>query len=297
MNFGVVYPQTELEHDPVAIRDYAQAAEGLGFSHILAYEHVLGANPDRPGGWQGPYTHQHAFMEPFVLFSFLAGQTQKIGFVTGILILPQRQTVLAAKQAACLDVLCDGRLRLGVGLGWNEVEFTALNQEFHNRGRRIEEQIEVMRLLWMHPLVDYHGKWHEIPDAGLNPMPRARSIPVWLGGHADPVLKRVAQMGDGWMPNYRAPDDAAPALEKLDQYLASAGRARIKPDLPGEAQFGVEARIPYGEGNPDVWHTLIKGWQNYSATHILFNTMGAGLSSAQEHIHAIHQIAHEVGLA
>ena len=173
MNFGVVYPQTELEHDPVAIRDYAQAAEGLGFSHILAYEHVLGANPDRPGGWQGPYTHQHAFMEPFVLFSFLAGQTQKIGFATGILILPQRQTVLAAKQAACLDVLCGGRLRLGVGLGWNEVEFTALNQEFHNRGRRIEEQIEVMRLLWMHPLVDYHGKWHEIPDAGLNPMPRS----------------------------------------------------------------------------------------------------------------------------
>ena len=158
MNVGVVYPQTELGQDPTAIRDYAQTAEGLGFSHIVAYEHVLGANPDRPGGWQGPYTHQHAFMEPFVLFSFLAGQTHKIGFTTGILILPQRQAVLVAKQAACLDVLSGGRLRLGVGLGWNEVEYTALNQEFHNRGRRIEEQIEVMRRLWKNPLVDFQGQ-------------------------------------------------------------------------------------------------------------------------------------------
>jgi probable F420-dependent oxidoreductase len=293
MNFGVVYPQTELEPNPVAIRDYAQAAEGLGFSHILAYEHVLGANPERPGGWQGPYTFQHAFMEPFVLFSYLAGQTRKIGFATGILILPQRQTVLAAKQAACLDVLCGGRLRLGVGLGWNAVEFTALNQEFRNRGKRIEEQIEVMRLLWKNPLLDYNGKWHEIPDAGLNPMPQARSIPIWFGGHADPVLKRAAQLGDGWMPNYRDPEAAEPALAKLDLYLASAGRSRINM---GEGQFGVEARIPYGDGNPNAWQILIKGWQKHGVSHISFNTMGAGLTSAQGHIHAIEQIAHTVGL-
>ena len=296
MNYGVVYPQTELGQDPTAIRDYAQAAEGLGFSHILAYEHVLGANPNRPGGWQGPYTHQHAFMEPFVLFSFLAGLTQKIGFTTGILILPQRQTVLAAKQAACLDVLCSGRLRLGVGLGWNEVEFTALNQEFHNRGRRIEEQVEVMRLLWKNSLVDFEGKWHRILDAGLNPMPLARSIPVWFGGHADAVLERAARLGDGWMPNYRLPADAEPALEKIDQYLARAGRVRNKPGQSEEAGFGVEARIPYGEGSPHEWKRLITGWQNIGVSHISFNTMGAGLNTASDHIHAIQRIAQAIGL-
>jgi probable F420-dependent oxidoreductase len=296
MNYGVVYPQTELGQDPTAIRDYAQTAEELGFSHILAYEHVLGANPERPGGWQGPYTHLHAFIEPFVLFSFLAGQTHKIGFTTGILILPQRQTVLAAKQAACLDVLCGGRLRLGIGLGWNEVEYIALNQEFHNRGRRIEEQVEVMRLLWKNPLVDFEGKWHQIPDAGLNPMPKARSIPVWFGGHADLVLDRAARLGDGWMPNYRSPADAAPALEKIDLYLERAGRVRRNPGQSGEAGFGVEARIPYGDGNPDSWRLLVDDWQKIGVSHISFNTMGAGLDSAGDHIRAIERIAQAVGI-
>jgi probable F420-dependent oxidoreductase len=296
MKFGVVYPQTELGQDPTAIRDYAQTAEGLGFSHILAYEHVLGANPDRPGGWQGPYTHQHTFMEPFVLFSFLAGQTEKIGFTTGILILPQRQTVLVAKQAACLDVLCSGRLRLGVGLGWNKIEYIALGQEFHTRGRRIEEQVEVMRLLWKNSLVDFDGKWHRISDAGLNPMPLARSIPVWFGGHAEQVLQRAARLGDGWMPNYRSPVDAQPALDMLDEYLVRAGRDRIKPGMSDQAGFGLEARIPYGEGNPDEWQRLIDGWNNIGASHISFNTMGAGLNAASDHIRAIQRIAQAVGV-
>ena len=296
MNYGVVYPQTELGQDPTAIRDYAQAAEELGFSHILAYDHVLGANADRPGGWQGPYTHQHAFLEPFVLFSFLAGHTRKIGFATGILILPQRQTVLVAKQAACLDVLCGSRLRLGVGLGWNEVEYIALNQEFHNRGRRIEEQVEVMRLLWENPLVNFEGKWHHIKDSGLNPMPLRRAIPVWFGGRADPVLERAAQLGNGWMSNYRSPADAMPALEKIDQYLERAGRARIKPGQSGETGFGVETRIPYGEGNPDEWRTLVYGWQSIGVSHISFNTMGAGLNAANDHIRALQRIAQAVGV-
>jgi probable F420-dependent oxidoreductase len=296
MRFGVVYPQTDIAQDPIAIRDYAQAAEELGFSHILAYEHVLGVNPIRPAGWQGPYTHQHAFMEPFVLFSFLAGLTRRISFTTGVLILPQRQTVLAAKQAACLDVLCGDRLRLGVGLGWNEVEYTALNQEFHNRGRRIEEQIEVMRLLWKQSLVKYEGRWHQIPDAGLNPLPLRRSIPIWFGGHADRALERAAKIGDGWMPSYRRPEDAEPALAKIDLYLANAGKARLKPGLPEKTGFGVEARISYDDGNPDAWLGLVHRWQQHGASHISFNTMGAGLSATQDHIRAIRQIAQVVGI-
>jgi len=208
LKIGVVYPQTEYGSDPGAIKEYAQTVETLGFTHIVAYDHVLGVNPDRPGGWKGPYTYQSTFQEPFILFSFMAGFTRRIQFTTSIIILPQRQTALVAKQAANLDVLSGGRLRLGVGLGWNQVEYEALNQDFHTRGRRIEEQVTVMRALWTQPLVTFKGRWHDIPDAGLNPLPIQRPIPVWFGGQADPVLQRTARMGDGWMPNHRNPDDA-----------------------------------------------------------------------------------------
>lgn len=164
MEFGVVFPQTEFGNDPAAVKAYAQTAESLGFSHILAYDHVLGANPDRPGGWRGPYTFRSPFHEILMLFSFMAAVTERIRFVTGILILPQRETALVAKQTATLDVLSGGRLRLGVGLGWNEVEYIALNQNFRTRGRRVEEQVELLRRLWTEPLVTFEGRWHTIPD-------------------------------------------------------------------------------------------------------------------------------------
>ena len=169
MKIGVVFPQTEFGSDPGAIKAYAQTAESLGFTHILSYDHVLGANPDRPGGWSGPYTHESAFHEPFVLYSYMAALTEKIEFVTGILILPQRETVLVAKQAAALDVLSNGRLRLGVGTGWNKVEYIALKQDFHTRGQRQEEQIELMRLLWTQELVTFLGRWHTIPTLASIP--------------------------------------------------------------------------------------------------------------------------------
>src|SRR5512137_2052178 len=204
MQIGLVFPQTEIGNDPAAIRDYAQTAEGLGFSHLLAYEHVLGANPQRPGGWSGPYTYQTPFHEVFVLFGYLAALTQRLELVSGILILPQRQTVLAAKQAASLDVLSGGRLRLGVGLGWNEVEYAALNENFHNRGRRIEEQVALLRRLWTEPLVTFNGEWHTIPDAGLNPLPVQQPIPVWFGGSAEAALERIARLADGWIINQRS---------------------------------------------------------------------------------------------
>ena len=288
MNIGVVFPQTEFGHDPVAVRDYAQTIEGLGFNHLAAYDHVLGANPDRPGGWQGPYTYQSHFLEPFVLFSYMAAATQKIVFATNIIILPQRQTALVAKQAATLDVLSGGRLRLGVGLGWNEVEYTTLNEDFHTRGQRMEEQVEVLRRLWTEPLVTFSGKWHTIPDAGINPLPVQRPIPVWFGGTAEPALRRAARGGDGWMSNYRSPRDAQPAVERLYRYLKQAGR--------DPQQFGFEARLPYGEGNPGRWEALIREWQALGATTFSINTMGVGFDSPTAHLNAVKTFAKAIAL-
>ena len=283
MHIGLVYPQTEYPADPAAVRDYAQTAEALGFSHLLAYDHVLGANPDRPGGWTGPYTYQTPFMEPFVLFSHMAAVTTHLGFATGILILPQRETALVAKQAATLDVLCGGRLRLGIGTGWNEVEYVALGQDFHTRGRRQEEQIEVLRALWTQELVTFKGRWHDIPDAGLNPLPVQRPIPLWFGGHADVVLRRLARLGDGWMPGFRTAAAAAETLATLDGYLAAAGRSR--------ADIGLEPRLHWGDGDLDALGRTLAGWRAAGATHVSLNTMGAGFDTASGHLAAIRSFA------
>ena len=286
LNFGVIYPQTEYPPDPAAVRDFAQTVEGLGFAHVVAYDHVLGANPERPGGWKGPYTHQSAFLEPFVVYSFMAACTTRLGFLTGILILPQRQTALVAKQAATLDVLSGGRLRIGVGLGWNEVEYAALGKDFHDRGRRIEEQLQVLRRLWTEALVTFHGRDHHIDDAGLNPLPRQRPIPIWFGGRDDRVLRRAARYGEGWIPNFRSAADARPALEKLGAHLGEQGRS-----LSG---FGLEARIPYRDGDPAAWLSAIEAWRQVGATHIGLNTMGAGLAAAADHLAAVRKFAEAV---
>lgn len=283
MKYGVVYPQTEFPSDPMAIRDFAQAAEDLGYDHLLAYDHLLGANPDREGGWSGPYTYTDPFQEPLVLFSYLAGLTEHLSFVSGIIILPQRETVLFAKQATTLDVLCQGRLRLGVALGWNEVEYISQNKDFHNRGVRIEEQVQVLRKLWTEELVTFEGRWHTIPDAGLNPLPVQRPIPLWFGGHADPVLRRVAASSDGWLPNYRAAEDGVEALARLKKYLAEAGRTM--------EDIGIEPRLRYEDGDPSTWRELAEGWASAGATHLTMITMGAGFSTPQEHIQAITRYA------
>ena len=288
MKIGVVFPQTEIGNDPAAIRDYAQTAEGLGFSHVLAYDHVLGANPQRTGGWSGPYTYLTPFHEVFVLFGYLAAVTQRLGLATGIIILPQRQTALVAKQAASLDVLSGGRLRLGVGLGWNEVEYTALNENFHNRGKRMDEQVELMRRLWTEPLVDFQGKWHTIPDAGLNPLPIQRPIPIWFGGNAEAALRRLARLGDGWIALHRRAAEARPALAMLERFLEEAGRSR--------SQVGLEVRISYETGDPKAWETALREWLAEGATHISFNSMGSGFTTPQEHIQAIRKFAQVAGL-
>ncbi|MCA9995889.1 MAG: LLM class F420-dependent oxidoreductase [Anaerolineales bacterium] len=283
MQIGVVYPQTEFASDPTAIRDYAQAVEAMGYEFVLAYDHVLGANPDRPGGWSGPYTHESAFMEPFVLFSFMAGATSKLGFATGILILPQRETALVAKQAATLDVLCNGRFRLGIGVGWNPVEYAALNQNFHTRGRRVNEQIQLLRELWTKRLVTFSGEWHNIPDAGLLPMPVQQPIPIWMGGHADAVLRRIAQMGDGWMPGFREAYQARELLDKLDGFLAENGRSLT--------DIGIEPRLHYGDGDLDRLGKTAVGWREAGATHLSINTMDAGCTTPDDHIAALRRFA------
>lgn len=285
MQIGLVYPQTEYPTDPAAVRDYAQAAEALGYSHVLAYDHILGANPDRPGGWNGPYTYRDPFMEPFLLFTYMAAVAPRLGFITGILILPQRETTLVAKQAAVLDVLCDGRFRLGVGTGWNEVEYTAAGYDFHTRGKRQEEQVELLKLLWTQELVTFKGRFHDIPDAGLNPLPVQRPIPVWFGGHADAVLRRVARLGDGWLPGFRTAEAAASHLDTLDRYLAEHDR--------GRADIGIEPRLHWGNGDLDALGRALEGWRAAGATHISLNTMGSGFRTAEEHLNAIRQFSGE----
>lgn len=279
MQFGAVFPQTEFQPDRFALSDYAQTVAGLGYTYILAYDHVLGASPDRPGGWSGPYTHQSAFLEPFALFAYFAAVAPQLGFATGILILPQRQTALVAKQAATLDILCSGKLRLGVGLGWNPVEYEALGMDFHNRGKRIEEQVQVLRRLWTSELVDFSGRWHTISRAGLNPLPVQRPIPIWFGGSSPAVIDRIARLGDGWMVRSPDPQAAAPVITRIRQQMAALGR--------DPAQLGVEVRLPYGSGNLDDLHQLVEDWRTIGATHISLNTLSAHLSSPQEHLQAL----------
>src|SRR5947209_8871183 len=217
MRLGVVFPQTEIGSDPVVIRDYAQAAESAGYDHLLVFDHVLGGKLERFDklGRRPPYTDESPFHEVFVLFGYLGACTQRLELVTGIVILPQRQTALVAKQAAAVDVLSGGRLRLGVGVGWNPVEFEALGEDFKTRGRRVEEQVEVMRALWTNELVTFTGKYHRLSDAGINPLPVQRPIPIWMGGESEVVQRRMARIADGWMPHFRPGAPAQAVVDRL----------------------------------------------------------------------------------
>jgi len=289
MHIGVVFPQSEIGNDPVAIRDFAQAVEGMGYSHIALFDHVIGADPASRPGWKPLYTHRHAFHEPFVLFGFLAGVTKTLGFVTSIMILPQRQTALVAKQAAEVDLLTGGRLRLGVGNGWNPVEYEVLGEDFRVRGRRMEEQIKVLRALWTGELVSFDGRWHRIREAGINPLPVQRPIPLWLGGMAEKVVKRVGQLADGWFPRFpsmrqrdaghnlpaRAEAPAA-IVERMRAYARAAGR--------DPAAIGIEGRVFLPGRTPEQWFAEIEEWRALGAGHIQAYTMEAGLRDASAHL-------------
>ena len=294
MRVGVVFPQTEIGPDPGAIRDYVQAAEDLGYSHLIAYDHVLGADTRFHEGWSGGYALNDMFHEPLVLFGYLAAITKTLELVTAILILGQRQTALVAKQAAEVDVLSGGRLRLGVGIGWNHVEYEALGQNFHNRGRRTEEQIPLLRALWTQEVVNFKGRWNQVTNAGINPFPVQRPIPIWMGagGRLSPVppetvLRRVARLADGWFPQFSPDETGRETVARVREYAREEGR---DPSV-----IGMEARINIIDGNPEFWLNRARAWENLGATHISVNTMRAGLESPEAHINAIRQFKEVVG--
>ncbi len=265
MKLGILLPLGDIGGDPATVRDFAQAAEELGYGDLAAPDHVLGVNVENRPDWGARNTSRDMFHDPFVLFGFLSGVTQRIGFSTQVLILPQRQTALVAKQAACLDVLCGGRFRLGVGVGWNEVEFVGLNEDFHNRGRRSAEQVEVMQALWAAPHVSYKGHWHTIEDAGINPRPAHGRVPVWYGGDQDVTLRRIAKFGDGWMPNSYRPDDAARAVfDTLRRYTEQAGR--------DPAAIGLEPWVSMGDGAEADWRREVTAWKQLGVTRFCLTT-------------------------
>ena len=261
MKLGVALPIVDIGGEAGAIREFVQAAEEIGYQGIALPDHVLGANPASRPGWTQPRGRStDLYHDPFVLFGFLAGVTRIEDFSTQVLILPQRQTVLVAKQAACLDVLSGGRFRLGIGVGWNEVEFTGLNEDFHNRGRRSEEQVEVMQALWREPHVAFQGKWHRIEDAGINPRPAAGKVPLWYGGHAEATLRRTVKWGDGWMPLAYAPgEEARTAFDKLRRMAEAAGR--------DPATIGIDTRVS-AAGEEDGWRGTVQFWKSCGVTHL-----------------------------
>ncbi len=288
MQIGAVFPQTEIGNDPAAIRDWAQAVEAMGYRHILPYDHVLGASVANRPGWTGAYTSDDAFHEVFVLLGYLAALTHRVELVIGVLVLPQRQTALVAKQAAEVDVLSGGRFRLGIGVGWNAVEYEALGEEFHNRGVRSEEQIAVLRALWTQPIVTFHGRWHAITEAGLNPLPVQRPIPIWIGGRDERTLRRIARMGDGWFPWSPPTPETRAALERLRAYTAEAGR-------PPES-VGIHALLRTHQVPEDGWAGYAESWRGLGADHLSVNTMGAGLATPDAHIDRLRRVKDSLGV-
>ena len=265
MQLGASIPVGDIGTGPAVLRDYAQAAEGLGYAHLVAPDHVLGANPDGDHGGNRVGTTATAYHDPFVLFGFLAGCTRQIGFAVGVLILAQRQAALVAKQAACLDVLSGGRFRLGVGVGWNVIEFIALNEDFHNRGRRSEEQVKVMQALWANPHVTLDGEFHWIEDAGINPRPASGRVPIWFGGHAEATFRRAAKYGDGFMPlRYPPGGEALAAFDKLRRLTRESAR--------DPAQMGIEVWVSPGIGDEDDWRREIAFWKEAGVSHVTAHT-------------------------
>jgi probable F420-dependent oxidoreductase len=290
MEIGVAFPQVEIGTDPIVIRDFAQAVEGMGFRHISCIDHVLGARQANDVPWSASYTRDRQFHEPLVLFGFLAAVTVRVRMATAILILPQRQTALVAKQAAEVDVLSKGRLTLGVGIGWNEVEYVALNEHFKNRARRYEEQFEVLRALWTNELVTFNGKYHRIDDAGINPLPVQRPIPLWIGAFEDVAVERACRIADGWFTKpWMLPDDEGRrVLDQVDGWLAKYGRDKAK--------FAVNAVTLAKRGSPNQWVADTEAWREAGVSHCTFRTIDAPFQHIDEHIAACRTFADAVGL-
>ena len=277
MRIGAVFPQTELGGDVGAVRAYAQGTEELGYQHIMSYDHVVGADPEVHQGWNGPYDVHTTFHEPMLLYGYLAAMTS-LELVTGIIILPQRQTVLAAKQAAEVDLLSNGNFRFGVGIGWNQVEYEALGQDFRTRGKRLEEQITLMRRLWTEQTVTFEGRFDKVVGAGIAPLPVQRPIPVWIGAQSPRAYERAGRMADGWFPQMSPGPQLDEARRMVGQAAAAAGR--------DPASLGMDGRISWRDDRESVADEL-RQWQDAGATHVSVNTMGAGLKSVDDHLGAL----------
>jgi probable F420-dependent oxidoreductase len=282
MQIGVVLPQTEIGGDVGVLRAYATTVEELGFSHILAYDHVVGADPAVHQGWRGPYNVQSTFHEPLVVFGYLAAVTS-LELVTGIVILPQRQTVLVAKQAAEVDLLTRGRFRLGVGLGWNPVEYEALDKDFSSRGRRLNEQIALLRRLWTEPTVTFEGVYEKVTGAGLAPLPIQRPIPVWFGASSSRAYRRAGRLADGWFPQMPPGRSLDEAKAEVESAAREAGR--------DPATLAMEGRITLAQQGVDQLADVAAQWRDAAATHIGINTMNAGLPSIDDHLKVLQTCA------
>ncbi|BBY31480.1 LLM class F420-dependent oxidoreductase [Mycolicibacterium sediminis] len=280
-----MFPQTELGGDPGAVRAYGERVEELGYAHVLVYDHVVGADRDVHAPWNWPYDVHTTFHEPFVMFGFLAAATRSLELVTGVVILPQRQTTLVAKQAAEVDLLSGGRLRLGIGVGWNAVEYEALNEDFSTRGARSVEQIELLRALWTEQTVTFDGTFHTVTGAGLSPLPVQRPIPIWIGSASAPGYRRAGRIADGWFPMHAPGGELDEARAIVDQAAIDAGR--------DPASIGMEGRITWA-GDDDAVVTDVAAWAATGASHLSINTMGAGLATVDDHLEVLSRIAEAI---
>jgi probable F420-dependent oxidoreductase len=287
MRIGVTFPQTELGGDVGAVRAYGQAAEDLGYTHLLAYDHVVGADPTIHAGWAGPYDVSTTFHEPFVMFGYLAAVTS-LELVTGIIILPQRQTALVAKQAAEVDLLTRGRFRLGVGLGWNPVEYEALGQSFDQRGRRLSEQIGVLRRFWTETSITHSGTFDTVTGAGISPLPIQRPIPIWIGARSDSAYRRIGRLADGWFPRIQPDETLQRVLEIIGDAARDAGRD------PGS--IGMEPHVVWTPAEPDRFASQVEQWREVGATHLSIDTMSTGLHTVDDHIAALQHAASLIGV-
>lgn len=300
MRIGVLFPQFEIGADPVSVRDFAQAAEELGYTHLTAFDQIVGLNKASRPDWRYVHDAEDMFHELFVLFGYLAALTERIELVTGVLVLPMRGTALVAKQAAEVDLLSRGRLRLGVGVGVKPEEFLACGEAFRNRGARTDEQIEVLRKLWTSDLITFEGRYHQIEDGGINPLPIQRPVPIWIGGISEAAMRRVARLGDGWIPNFDADDFGRECIEKMHGFARAQGR--------DPATIGIEATVTIIDRTPEQLADELRRWQDLGASHATLNTMPErwvasegrwnkaamrGLPDPQAHIDAIRRF-HDV---